>query len=72
MGGFTGRKGKEGGNNIIISKKEKKKFFFFWPGVHRSQKTALTPLELELHVVLSHHMSAGNQTQVFCKRSQHS
>jgi hypothetical protein len=31
----------------------------------RSQKRALEPLELELWMVVSCHMDAGNQTQVF-------
>lgn len=35
----------------------------------RGQKT-LDPLDLELQVAGSHHMSAGTQTVVLCKSSQ--
>jgi hypothetical protein len=31
------------------------------------QKRALDPLELELQMVASHHVGAGNQTLVLCK-----
>lgn len=39
-------------------------------GARRSQKRALDPLELELRMVASHHVSAGNQIWVLCKSSQ--
>lgn len=37
--------------------------------VHRRHKRALDPLELELQMSVSHHVSVGNQTQALCKRS---
>lgn len=33
----------------------------------RGQKKSLDPVELELRMVVSHQMSAGNQSHVFCK-----
>lgn len=33
------------------------------------QNWVLDPLELELQMVLNHHVGARNQTQVFCKSS---
>jgi hypothetical protein len=33
----------------------------------RGQKRMLDPLELELWMVVSHHMGAGNETQALCK-----
>ena len=37
---------------------------------HRGQKMASEIMKLELRMVVSHHVDAGNQTQVFCKSSQ--
>ena len=37
---------------------------------HREQKRVLDPLELELWIVVSHYVGAGNHIQVLCKRSQ--
>ena len=34
------------------------------------QKRVLDPLELELQMVVSHHVGARNQTQVLCKQEQ--
>lgn len=39
-------------------------------GAHRSQKKSLDPLELDLWTAVSHHMGAGNHTQVFHKSSK--
>lgn len=36
-------------------------------GAHRGQKKTLNPLEVELEVVVSHHVGRGNHTQVLCK-----
>ena len=38
------------------------------PGACRGQKKALDLLELELRMVVSHHVGAGNEILVFCKR----
>lgn len=38
--------------------------------VYGGQKKKLDPLDLELQMVLSHHMGAGNQILVVWKRSQ--
>lgn len=40
------------------------------PGGHRRQK--MLPLELEFQTIVSYHMSAGNQTQVFWESSKFS
>lgn len=37
------------------------------PGDHRKK---LNPLELELQIILSHHVGAENQSQVLCKNIQ--
>jgi hypothetical protein len=37
-------------------------------GIQESQKKALDPLGLWLHIVLNHHMNVGNWIQVICKR----
>jgi hypothetical protein len=37
---------------------------------HRGQKMFLDPLELELDMIMSHHVGSGNQTQVFGKTSK--
>lgn len=37
--------------------------------VSEDQRRASDPLDLELHVVVSHYVGAGNQTQVLCKSS---
>lgn len=42
------------------------------PGAHRSHKQALDPMELELGMVWSHHVSPGDQIQVLCKSSKRS
>lgn len=34
------------------------------------QKRVWNPLELELQIVVSHHLNAGNQIQVLCKTSK--
>ena len=39
------------------------------PNVYRRQKRMPGALELELQMVVSHHMSAWNQTQVLCQGS---
>ena len=36
------------------------------PGALRDQKRALGPLELELQMIVSHHLGAGNQSWVLC------
>ena len=36
------------------------------------QKRALDPLELKTQMVVSHHVGAGDQTQVLCKSSKDS
>ena len=36
----------------------------------RNQKRSLDPLELELQMVVGHHVDAGNQNWVLCKSSQ--
>lgn len=40
------------------------------PSVCGDWKKALAPLELELQKAMSHHVGAGKQTWVLCKRSQ--
>ena len=40
------------------------------PGTHYGQKRVLEPVELRLQMVVSHHVDAGNQSQVLCKSSQ--
>lgn len=40
------------------------------PGVCRSQKSVPDTLEAELQMVVSHHVKAGNQTQLLCKNNQ--
>lgn len=37
------------------------------PGIQGSKKRALGPLELDLWMIVSHHVDAGNQTQVIRK-----
>jgi hypothetical protein len=37
---------------------------------HGDQKRESDALELEFQMVVSHHVDAGNRTQVFCKSSQ--
>lgn len=39
----------------------------FAPSAYRGQKKVLGPLELELQIVMSCRVRAGNQTQVLCK-----
>ena len=39
------------------------------PDTLRGQKRELDPLELELNMILSHHVGAGNGTQVLWKSS---
>lgn len=34
------------------------------------QKRVLDPLDLELQIVMNHHMCAGNYTQVLCKSNK--
>lgn len=36
------------------------------------QKRASSPLELELQMVVSDHVGAGNRTSIFCKSSKYS
>lgn len=49
-------------------------YVYLWttsvPGAWGVQKRALDPLELELQVVVNHHVLTGKWTQVFCKNSQ--
>lgn len=42
------------------------------PGVHNGQKRVLDPSELEIQMIVSHHVGAENQIQVLCKRSNYS
>ena len=35
-------------------------------GAHEDQKRASDPLELELQTVVSHHVGAGDWTQILC------
>jgi hypothetical protein len=39
--------------------------------VHGDQKRSLDAQELELQTIVNHHVSAGNETQVLWKSSQH-
>jgi hypothetical protein len=62
-----------------VSKKKKKKKLFYLSvllvstcNTQRSQKRTPDPLELELQMVVSHYMGAGNQTQTLCKSPQYS
>lgn len=41
-------------------------------GTCGTQKIIFNPLELELQMIVSHHVAAENQAQVLCKTSQHS
>ena len=45
-------------------------FNTYMPNVCRALKRATDPLELQLQMVESHHMHAGNQFQLFCKSSR--
>ena len=40
------------------------------PDTHVVQKRVKGPLELELGIIVSCHVGAGNRTQVLCKKSQ--
>jgi hypothetical protein len=40
------------------------------PDTQRDQKRESDCLELELQMVVSHHVDAGNQTQVLCKSNK--
>lgn len=40
------------------------------PGAHGDQKKVLGPLELELQVFVSHHVDAGNLTQVMYQKNK--
>jgi hypothetical protein len=40
------------------------------PGIHRGQKRASDPLELEFQMVLSHHVVGRKQILVLCKNRQ--
>lgn len=42
------------------------------PDAPRGQKKASYSLKLDLEIVMSHHMSAENQTRIFCKSSKYS
>ena len=37
------------------------------PAAHRLQRKVSEPLELELEMVVGHHVGARNQTQILCK-----
>lgn len=39
-------------------------------GAHRGKKTLSYPVEQELQMLVSHHVGAGNQGQVFCKSNK--
>ena len=39
-------------------------------GAHRGQKRVLGSLELELWMVINHHVDAENRTQVFWKKNK--
>lgn len=41
-----------------------------YPGAHRCQKQASDLLELELWLVVSHHVGSGTLTQILCKSNK--
>lgn len=43
-------------------------FTSYMSDASRGQKMSLDPMELALRKVVDHHLSAGNQSQVFCKK----
>lgn len=42
------------------------------PGIQGSKKRSLGPLELDLWMIVSHHVDVGNQTQVILKINKYS
>lgn len=47
-------------------------YHVFVPGAHKGQKRVLDPSELELQMIVSHHVGDENQFQVLCRHSNYS
>jgi hypothetical protein len=43
---------------------------YTFPDTHGIQKRTSDPLELELRVVVSHHVGSGNVTRFLCKKNK--